>query len=228
MSNEKEIRENFKDIVKSNYSDILVIDEFCGGDMKTRADLALIQPNKLFMVEIKSDKDNLDRLPHQIIDYLKYSHLVFVILDIKHKDKYFNLVDKNSLLKSWYVYTYFYDNGFEKDFTKNLDYVINYNFQLHKIKIFDLLWSKEKDQFVNFLKGRTKVNRDKIIKHIYTINELSSLSNYCLYDRVSKNINKPRKFGKDLPEIGNIPEINYKEYKQIMLNDLIKDINGDK
>ena len=31
MSNEKEIRENFKDIVKSNYFDILVIDEFCGG-----------------------------------------------------------------------------------------------------------------------------------------------------------------------------------------------------
>ena len=53
------------------------------------ADLLFISPIKkqIHGMEIKSDRDNLDKLPHQLRGYMKYCHKVFVITTLgQYKD----------------------------------------------------------------------------------------------------------------------------------------------
>lgn len=53
------------------------------------ADLLFINPSKRLIhgFEIKSDRDNLDKLPHQLRGYLKYCHKVYVIITLgQYKD----------------------------------------------------------------------------------------------------------------------------------------------
>ena len=77
-------------------------------------------------------------------------------------------------------------------------------------------------QFIYFIKGRTKIERDKAIKHIFTVNELIELSNDCLYDRTLKNLGKNKKFSNvNNLQFGEVKEIRYKDHKQIMFNDLL-------
>ena len=60
MSNELEIREAVRELLKNSF-DGVVVDEFTGGSMHTRPDLVSVGEYFIF-VEIKSDKDTLTRL----------------------------------------------------------------------------------------------------------------------------------------------------------------------
>ena len=221
MSNEKEIREYIRNKITEFDSEYLIVDEFCGGYMKTRADLALIKKDSFILVEIKSDKDTLARLENQIRDYGLYANNVLVFLDITHKQKFLKMKETYSNFGK--VNVFFWDNGFCEENLKSLKQTLARTLSHNRqYQMFDLLWSKEKDQFIYFIKGKTKIERDKAIKHIFTVNELISLSNECLYDRTLKNLGKNKKFSNiNILEVGNIGEVRYKEYKQIMFNDLI-------
>jgi len=225
MSNEKEIREYIKNKINELDDKYLIIDEFCGGYMKTRADLALIKRDSLIFIEIKSNKDTLARLENQIRDYSLYSNNVFLFLDIVHKEKFLKMFETYSGFGK--VSVYFWDNGLSKE---NLHSLGNAILKVHshnrQYQMFDLLWSKEKDQFISFLKYKTKMNRDKAIKHIFTVNELIELSNDCLYDRTLKNLGKNKKFSNvNNLEFGKVKEIKYKDYKQIIFNDIVNNTN---
>lgn len=225
MSNEKEIREYIKNIINKFDDEYLIIDEFCGGCMKTRADLALIKKDSLIFVEIKSDKDTLARLENQIRDYGLYANNVLVFLDIAHKEKFLKMIETYNHFGK--VNIFFWDNGFSEEnlhLLKNT--LLRVNSHNRQYQMFDLLWSKEKDQFIYFLKGKTKMNRDKAIKHIFTVNELIDLSNDCLYNRTLKNLGKNKKFSNvNNLEFGEVKEIKYKDYKQMMFNDIINNTN---
>lgn len=221
MSNEKDIREYVRNKINEFDNEYLIIDEFCGGYMKTRADLALIKKDSLIFIEIKSNKDTLARLENQIRDYGLYANNVLVFLDIAHKEKFLKMRETYNHFGK--VNIFFWDNGLSEENLHSLENTLpRVNSHNRQYQMFDLLWSKEKDQFINFLKGKTKINRDKAIKHIFTVNELIELSNECLYDRTLKNVGKNKKFSNiNTLEIGKIKEIRYKDYKQMMLDDLI-------
>ena len=221
MSNEKEIREYVKNKINEFDNEYLIIDEFCGGYMKTRADLALIKKDSLIFIEIKSNKDTLARLENQIRDYGLYANNVLVFLDIVHKEKFLKMRETYNHFGK--VNIFFWDNGFNEENLKSLKQSLTRTLSHNRqCQMFDLLWSKEKDQFIYFIKGRTKVERDKVIKHIFTVNELIELSNDCLYDRTLKNLGKNKKFSNvNNLQFGEVKEIRYKDHKQIMFNDLL-------
>jgi len=222
MSNEKEIRNYFKNIVKNCSKaikkDIQIVDEFCGGTMETRMDLALFTKDIFVAVEIKSDKDNLTRLDNQIRDYSKYASIVLVILDISHKKSFSKYLDKKNTFSRTHSYVYFYDNGkFDREFYPDL-FVMFAKIERAKNNLYKLLWRDEKKELLSFLKGRSKIDLDKGLLSIYTLYELREICLYILYTRAINN--------KDLRDsncfkCGEIPEIKYKEYKQILFDGLL-------
>ncbi len=223
MSNEKEIRKAFKKLVQEYDSEILIVDEFCGGTMRTRADLALIKKDSLIMVEIKSDKDTLARLENQISDYCKYSTNVFVILDIIHREKYMKLKEKSSIIRNLRFELLFYENKFENKGNLDIPILNNWNMKREdkKITMYELLWFKEKQQLIKFIKGRTNCNLEETIKFIYSYDELCTISNAIIFDRVKRNTNFTKDFKMNNGvDFGRFEDIKHKEHKQMLAIEL--------
>jgi len=224
MSNEKEIRNKIKDIISNQDEDIVIIDEFCGGTMQTRADLAFIKTDMLIMVEIKSDKDTLVRLENQLRDYAKYSTAVFIVLDIVHKDSFHRLLNKTSTFNRIPYQLFFYEDNLIKTGNREIKEFDKYHLSSWKkpIDMFHLLWREEKKQLINFIKGRSKADLEESIKSIYTYNELCEISNAIIHDRVKRNIGKVKDFSiNNGIAFGRIKNIKFKEMKQILFNDYL-------
>ncbi|TVT60166.1 MAG: sce7726 family protein [Sedimenticola thiotaurini] len=64
-------------------SKLVIANEMVFADGSRRADLVLIT-NAIQAFEIKSEKDNLDKLPEQLADYEKYFQSVYVVCHRKH------------------------------------------------------------------------------------------------------------------------------------------------
>jgi len=222
MSNEKEIRNKLKKLISLEFPEANIKEEFSGGIMKTRPDLACFFQDNIAMIEIKSDKDTLIRLEKQVYDYSLYADNVIVVLDIVHKEKFNKLKENSPFLKHSYFKVLFYKNGkfYEglygdklfKGFG-NYQFVSSCNNIVFK-DLYSLLWREEKKQLVSFIRGRSKVSIDKIIKQVYTIGELDRLCKEILYDR---------SFNKKYDGVGGkVKDIKFKDIKQIMFNDLFK------
>ncbi|WP_345984560.1 sce7726 family protein [Sulfurimonas sp. HSL-1656] len=89
-SNEAELREAAETFLRERYGEgTKVIHEFTQWTISVRPDLyALTEEETLVAVEIKSDKDNLDRLYRQLDSYSRFSNHVYVALDERFLTKY--------------------------------------------------------------------------------------------------------------------------------------------
>ncbi len=79
--------------LKSFYADgqSKIVDEFTVGEENTRIDIAVIN-GRLHGYEIKSDADNLDRLPTQITAYNKVFDYLYLVVSDKYVNKVFELI----------------------------------------------------------------------------------------------------------------------------------------
>lgn len=221
-SNEKEIREYTKKIIGEYDNSIQIVDEFCGGAMQTRMDLALFKKDIFVSIEIKSDKDTLSRLESQIRDYSEYATVNIVILDIKHKKAFDKFLDKTNVFQRTHSYLLYYENGkFDREFPFVIFSWFN-EIRRGKTKLISLLWRDEKKELISFIKGRSKANIEDALTCIYTLSELIEISLYILYTRAINN--KHIRADKNITgfQCGDIPEIKHKEYKQILFNEMLE------
>ncbi len=222
MSNEKEIRRYIKNIITEYDEDIQIVDEFCGGAMQTRMDLALFKKDIFVSVEIKSDKDTLSRLEEQIRDYKEYATVNIIVLDIVHKKAFEKFLDKSKVWGKSHSYIYFYDNGkLDREFNFSIFTWFN-EIKRTGTKLSSLLWRDEKKKLIYFIKGRSKVDLDDIVLQIYTIYELAEITLHILYTRAI--LNKDTRGDKSHFGFtcGTPPKIKNKEYKQILFNEYLE------
>ena len=193
MSNEKEIREDFKKLLSKNFPNGFTFDEFSGGGLVTRPDLATFLPNDIIFTEIKSDKDTFSRLDNQVMDYLKYANFVYIVLDIKHLPKFQKEYKKRLPKGQVYFYKegYFYHPNYINDnLTQKVEELAYYSYPTVNINILSFLWKAEMYPFTGFIKGRTKILSDfLVIQHLYTAREIIDMCHYILYDRAKNRAN---------------------------------------
>lgn len=76
-SSEREIRDYAADRLRQKLPEARIIHELVVGGC--RADLAAVEPERITLVEIKSERDTLKRLPQQVRHFERASHAVLVI-----------------------------------------------------------------------------------------------------------------------------------------------------
>ncbi|QDF28982.1 hypothetical protein [Halarcobacter anaerophilus] len=221
MSNEKEIREAFKKLLDSKFPKGFTFDEFSGGALRTRPDLATFLPNHIVFTEIKSNKDNLSRLDNQTGDYTKFADHVYVILDEKHHKQWWSKYRDKYTTETVYFYkneNFYYAN---EKLDREIEELYFYEYPSNNSKILTFLWKEEKYPFTSFIKGRTKILNDElVIQSLYTEREIIDMSHYILYDRAKNRAGS--KSGKAMTyNCGwydrNIP---YKEHRQSLFNQI--------
>ena len=79
-------------------------EEFCFG-RKTRADALLVTEEEMIGFEFKSDKDNLNRLEHQIHDYERYCDRNYLVTGQKFKEK-----APEEVPEHWGIYVVYLDD----------------------------------------------------------------------------------------------------------------------
>ncbi len=84
--NEEEIKSRLIDYLlnRSNDKEIVLCSELPFADRNRRADLVVLQKDKIVAFEIKSQKDSLEKLESQLEDYQKSFDLVYLVLAPKH------------------------------------------------------------------------------------------------------------------------------------------------
>lgn len=221
MSNEKEIRELVKSMISKEFPDSFTFDEFTGGSLRTRPDLVTFMPNDIIFIEIKSDKDTLDRLEGQVADYSLYADFVYVFLDeVHHKKWWAKNKDKHNR-----EHTYFFKDGklYYANETLNQEVAgfAYYDYPRHKTYILSFLWKAERYCFTGFLKGRTKIlNETLVIEHLYTPKEIVDISHHVLYDRAKNRANsETKKLLTYEHGLYNL-EIPYKKHRQELFNNI--------
>jgi len=205
--------------------DYVIREEFNGGCMKTRCDLALFSKKNISFFEIKSDKDTFARLGNQMRDYSKYADNVFLIIDISHykklqkeKSKYTELKDSN---------IYLYDNGILRRFTNPKATITSFN-QYSFTSFFEyrnllpLLWNAEIKNLINFIKGRSKVEARKVVSNIYTHSELQEVCREVLFNRALLMRKQKIKNFKSFSG-GSVKEIKNKDLKQMLFDRYLKE-----
>lgn len=80
-------------------------EEFCFGK-KTRADVLLVTESEMIGFEFKSDKDNLNRLEHQIHDYERFCDRNYLVTGQKYKEK-----APEEIPEHWGIYLVYLDDA---------------------------------------------------------------------------------------------------------------------
>jgi hypothetical protein len=86
---EQEIKASLINYLRSKSSiifDGVIINEFVFDNFNRRADLLIVNKNRFFAYEIKSEFDDLSRLTGQVEQYLKYFDKVTIVAAPKHID----------------------------------------------------------------------------------------------------------------------------------------------
>lgn len=83
--NDKEMREILFDYYESQNKRLRFFEELCIG--KSRADAILVCDDKIIGYEIKSDKDNLDRLEGQMKDYTRFCNECYIVTGSMHAER---------------------------------------------------------------------------------------------------------------------------------------------
>lgn len=79
-------------------------EEFCFG-RKTRADALLVTESEMVGFEFKSDRDNLNRLEHQIHDYERFCDRNYLVTGQKYKEK-----APEEIPEHWGIYLVYLDD----------------------------------------------------------------------------------------------------------------------
>lgn len=226
MSNEKEIREFVRQRFNKQFPESFTLDEFSGGTLTTRPDLATFLPNAIIFTEIKSNKDSLARYHNQIVNYKAHANNVYAILDEVHYKKWLKM-NKNEGY-TFRCNTYFYKDGrlffpngdgsgLERE-AKEFSYYPNEN---TPISILDYLWKPELYSFLYFIKGRSKIiNEQKIIKAIYTHSEIIKMSHEIIHHRTQQHIKSGHKKMQYSTCKTSVCEVGHKEYKQLLFDEI--------
>ena len=74
-----ELKAKFIDYILEQTQDITIGNEWTFGTNRSLVDLVLLSESSLTAVEIKSDRDRLDRLPEQIANYKLIFDFVYVL-----------------------------------------------------------------------------------------------------------------------------------------------------
>lgn len=206
-TNETEIREATKTYLNNKYSIHFMQDEYTHTSLPVRADLfAVSKSKKVITVEIKSDRDTFTRLRKQLEEYTKFSHIVYLAIDIKHLEKF----KKN--YPNYYGGILVYEDGELELYRQACN---RKNIDTTKI-----LWKQELLQFTTYFKGSfTKYNiseLENIIFKVFTVDEWYSISEYLFINRY---LNEELNF-KDM--------IDDLEYKQKQIDKLIQGIKWAK
>lgn len=215
MSNELEIRAASKKLLAESL-DGVIVDEFSGGSMRTRPDLALIG-NDFIFVEIKSDKDTLTRLENQIIDYKRYCDEVIVVIDIKHKSSYikkfgeFNT--KTAVFEDGKLF-----NLHGGEFGK----ISEPNWKNGRIDISYLLWAEERRQLLRPLGKIPNTREFDALAYCYTPHELNKYAREIIVHRWGYLSKQEKRFNKGYQGGRLQSQIKYIEHKQMLLDEFIQ------
>lgn len=198
-ANEKEIRAVLFEWIKENYPKHIIREEHTQWGQRCRPDVFCIGDDNeardvLIAFEIKSDRDVLKNLKHQLKSYPLYSTGSYAVLDKIHLEKY---KDINTYL-TYEAGLLVYDDG-----VLYLKKKPSFNGLPH---FFDFLWTAEMKQLLKF-KGRAKIASD-----VGTLRYLcQELYTYCeLYD-LSKKIYLHRVRVKNVCPISKDEILNYEE-----------------
>lgn len=110
MENRKKLKdEQMRSILFEFYEDrgkrLRFFEEFRLGK-KTRADAVLVTETELIGFEFKSDKDTLNRLPHQVRDYERFCDRNYLVTGQKYRDRAFSEIPEH-----WGVYCVYMDSN---------------------------------------------------------------------------------------------------------------------
>jgi len=83
MLYDKEIREPLFDYLEERFGKTRIIEEKTMG--RSRADIIMIMPNCIVVIEIKSDADTYERLKRQVRDYDKYCDKNYIVIGKSHE-----------------------------------------------------------------------------------------------------------------------------------------------
>jgi len=175
MSNEKIIREFVREWLLSEHKDSVVKDEF-GVFLSVRNDLMCVSSTEIISVEIKSDRDNFNRLESQLTGYDSFSSSIYVALDIKHYEKYIELYQS----KFSHVGIIVFDGN-----------EIEVKSEAKKKKLPNLLFlltSSEITIFLKYFKGRSKLPKNYnsisiLVNDLFSHDEIYNISKEIFFKR---------------------------------------------
>lgn len=229
MSNEKIIRQIVKDKFNSQFPESYTFDEFAGGTLTTRPDLATFLPDSIIFTEIKSDKDSLVRLDSQIRNYKAHANHVYVILDQVHHKKWVQ-INKNMGYEA-YCNTYFYKDGKfyypsydGSPIDREVKDFVYHHYRNTPISILEYLWKSELHNFFHFIKGRSKIiDETAVVKSIYIHNEIIDMCHEIIYDRVktSAELGSDKILYSDCKQARF--DVKHREHKQMLFNEIDND-----
>jgi len=180
-SNEKDIREKSTNLLKELYDVKFLENEYTHTSLPVRADILAVSNNKeVITLEIKSDKDTFVRLEKQLKEYMNFSHIVFIALDISHLPKFLKKFN-----------TYSFDTIGIVVYEDNEVYVFREPYKRTKINATSLLWKNEYLQFLEcFPVSTSKLSVDKaleIISRCYTVYEFETICEQIFVNRYLQN-----------------------------------------
>jgi hypothetical protein len=171
-SNEAELREAAETYLQERYGGgINIVHEFSQWTISVRPDLyALTEGEELIAVEIKSDKDNLDRLYRQLDGYSRFSNRVYVALDERFLTKYLQTYGNRFGHVGILLYT---EEGLG---------LYKESEPLAPDELVNMLWASELKHYFSMLKNRSRIPGNdyrtyrQIIDTLYTQREREQIA----------------------------------------------------
>lgn len=176
-SNESKIRTKSKELLNKLHEIKFIQDEYTHTSLPVRADIFAVSKNKeVITVEIKSDKDTFVRLEKQLKEYMIFSHITYVALDISHLPKFLKKFN-----------TYLFDCLGIMIYENNEVFLYSEPYKSKKINTTNLLWKDEYLQFISPLNfSVSKMNVDtavNMIKRLFTVYEFETISEALFLNR---------------------------------------------
>lgn len=198
-SNEKDIREKSTVLLKELHNVKFLENEYTHTSLPVRADIMAVSHDKeVITLEIKSDKDTFVRLEKQLKEYMNFSHIVYIAIDISHLPKFLKKFN-----------TYSFDTIGIMVYEDNEVYVFREPYKRSKIDATKLLWKMEYLQFLEKFPINTKnlsIDRAvKIIKSTFTVYEFETIAEQIFINRYIEN--------KDFSIDGFLEDKEYKSEK---------------
>ena len=101
-----QMREIVFDYFESQGSKLRILEEFCITH-KTRTDAFVVTEDRFIGIEFKSDRDNLDRLEHQIKDYQRFCDENYIVIGAYFNSRLSKL--KEILPEYWGIFVVYID-----------------------------------------------------------------------------------------------------------------------
>ena len=180
-SNEKDIREKSTALLKELHNIKFLENEYTHTSLPVRADIMAVSHDKeVIALEIKSDKDTFVRLEKQLKEYMNFSHIVYIAIDILHLPKFLKKFN-----------TYSFDTIGIMVYEDNEVYVYREPYKRTKINVTSLLWKNEYLQFLEcFPISASKLSVDRaleIINRCYTVYEFETICEQIFINRYLQN-----------------------------------------